>query len=243
LLLNSDTIVLDNAIAETVAFAESHPETAVVGCKVLNPDGSLQRSCFLYPSALNMFLLATYLSKVFPRNKFFGREEMTWWDFDEVSEVEAVCGCFSMIRKEAIDDVGVMDPAYFVYGDDPDWCIRFRKAGWRVMFTPIARIIHFGGQNTKQMKRVFKLQLFGAKLIFIRFHKSRLSFPFACIATSLFGLIRIPYWLLRGFASLKSTEVRREAFEEAGTCFLLWYRSLFNWRRLLMNAKSVGMSL
>ncbi|MCK5175854.1 MAG: glycosyltransferase family 2 protein, partial [Planctomycetes bacterium] len=124
LLLNSDTIVLDNAIAKTVKFADAHPEAAVVGCKVLNPDRSLQRNCFMYPSLLNMFLSATYLYKLFPKSRFFGRERMGWWDFGDTREVQTVCGCFSLVRKEAIDQVGLMDPTYFVYGDDPDWCYR-----------------------------------------------------------------------------------------------------------------------
>jgi len=82
LLLNSDTVVLDGAIAKTVAFADVHPEAAVVGCRVLNPDRSLQRTCFMYPSVLNLLLAATYLNKLFPRSRFFGRERMTWWDRD-----------------------------------------------------------------------------------------------------------------------------------------------------------------
>jgi len=128
-VLNSDTIVLENAIAKTVRFADSHPDAAVVGCRVLNRDGTLQRSCFMHPSLANGFLSATYLYKMFPRNRFFGRQHMTWWDFDSAREVEAVCGCFSLVRMSAIAKVGVMDETYFVYGDDNDWCFRFRKAG------------------------------------------------------------------------------------------------------------------
>ena len=72
LLLNSDTIILDNAIAETVKFADENPEAAAVGCKVLNPDGTLQRNCFMYYSHLNMLLLLLGFSKIFAKNKFFG---------------------------------------------------------------------------------------------------------------------------------------------------------------------------
>jgi len=105
LLLNSDTVVLDNAIEKTIVFADANADAAVFGCRVLNPDRSLQRTCFLYPSVLNMFLSATYLYKIFPRSKYFGRERMTWWDFDSVREVETVCGCFSLVRKEAVEQV------------------------------------------------------------------------------------------------------------------------------------------
>lgn len=232
LLLNSDTIVLDNAIAKTVRFADNHADAAVVGCRVLNPDRSLQRACFMYPSVLNMFLSATYLYKIFPRNKFFGRERMTWWDFDEVREVETVCGCYSLVRKGAIDEVGVMDPTYFVYGDDPDWCYRFKKTGWKVLFTPEPKIIHLGGQTTKQKTRQFRWQLHGSILIFMRLHRSKVSFRIACFLTSMFFLLRVPYWLCAGLAS---KENRKSAVYTAMTYLIGFWHCLTGWKRLLMN--------
>lgn len=232
LLLNSDTIVLGNAVAKTVAVADQHKDAAVVGCKVLNSDKSLQRACFMYPSILNMFLSATYLYKIFPRSRFFGRERMTWWDFNDVREVETVCGCYSLVRKEAIDEVGVMDPTYFVYGDDPDWCYRFKKYGWRIMFTPGAEIVHLGGQTTKQMSREFKWQLYGSILIFMRLHRSKVSFRIACFLTSMFFLLRVPYWLLAG---LIWKENRRSAFHRAATYLIAFWFCLTDWKKLLMN--------
>lgn len=233
LLLNSDTIVLDNAIAKTVRFADEHTDAAVIGCRVLNRDGSLQRSCFMYPSALNFFLSSTYLYKIFPRSRFFGRERMTWWDFDDVREVETVCGCYSLVRRKAIDQVGVMDPTYFVYGDDPDWCYRFKKAGWKILFTPEPRIIHFGGQTTKQMARQFKLQLFGSKLIFIRLHRNSFQFLIARIFVSLFCFFRMFYWFFSSF--LVNTEKRRESRIVSKTCMIGSYYALFRWKEMLMN--------
>jgi len=237
LLLNSDTLVLDNAIAKTVVFADAHPEAAVVGCRVLNPDRTLQRTCFMYPSLLNMFLSATYLYKLFPRSKFFGRERMTWWAFDDVREVETVCGCFSLVRRKAIDQVGMMDPTYFVYGDDPDWCYRFRKAGWRVLFTPDAQIIHYGGQNTRQMARTFRWQLEGSTLIFMRLHRQRWMFPIARLLTALFFLIRVPYWSIVG--ALRKDR-RGKSFETARTYLLGGLYCIVDWKRLLMNKDVVG---
>jgi GT2 family glycosyltransferase len=235
LLLNSDTVVLDNAIEKTVKFADAHSDAAVVGCRVLNPDRTLQRTCFMYPSALNMFLAATYLYKIFPRSRFFGQERMTWWDFDSVREVETVCGCYSLVRKKAIDKVGLMDERYFVYGDDPDWCYRFSKAGWKVMFTPDAEIIHYGGRNTRQMARKFRLQLLGSRLIFMRLHRNRWTFLLARLSTSLFFFFRLPYWLILGIGRGKN---RKEAMETVGTCFLGGMYCLFDWKRLLMNRDS-----
>lgn len=232
LLLNSDTILLNNAIAKTVEFADNNPEAAVVGCRVLNPDQTLQRTCFMYPSVLNMFLAATYLYKVFPKSRFFGRERMTWCDFDEPMEVETVCGCYSLVRREAIDQVGLMDEQYFVYGDDPDWCYRFKKAGWKVMFTPDGRIIHYGGQTTGQMRREFKLQLYGSELIFMKLHRSRLSFFIARFLTALFLFVRVPYWLVTGMLGKKRG---RQSIATAKTYLIGALYCIVGWKNLLMN--------
>lgn len=236
LLLNSDTIVLDNAIAKTVKFADAHPEAAVVGCKVLNPDRSLQRNCFMYPSLLNMFLSATYLYKLFPKSRFFGRERMGWWDFGDTREVQTVCGCFSLVRKEAIDQVGLMDPTYFVYGDDPDWCYRFKKSGWSVLFMPDAEIIHYGGQTTRKSSRDFNLQLCGSILIFIKKHRGSFQSYLARLLQAIFFLLRAPYWLIRGL--MKSNE-RKQAFYRAGTYLLGAFYCLSTWENLLMNKEEV----
>jgi len=236
LLLNSDTVVLDNAIGKTVRFADRHPKAAVVGCKVLNPDRTLQRTCFMYPSILNMFLAATYLYKIFPQSRFFGRERMTWWDFDDVREVETICGCFSLVRKEAIEQVGLMNERYFVYGDDPDWCYRFKKNGWKILFTPKAEIIHYGGQTTKQMMREFKLQLFGSKLIFVKLHRSKLEFPVASSLTAMFFLLRVPYWI--AMAALHKHK-RKTSIQNAKTYLLGSFYCLTDWKNLLMNREAV----
>jgi hypothetical protein len=183
-----------------------------------------------------MFLSATYLYKVFPRSRFFGRERMTWWDFNEEREVETVCGCYSLVRKDAIDQVGMMDPTYFVYGDDPDWCYRFKKAGWKMLFTPDAQIIHIGGQTTKQMARAFRLQLYGSQLIFMKKFSTRFKFSAACILTGLFFLLRAPFWF---FAGVLTSEMRSEYIRAAKTCLLGSYYCIFNWKNLLMNRQEI----
>jgi len=147
LLLNSDTLILDNAIEKSISFADAHPETAIVGCRVLNPDRTLQPTCGMFPSLLNQLLFCTYLYKLFPKSKFFGRAKMSWWDRDDVREVEVVSGCFMLIRRKAIKETGMFDEQFFMYSEENDLCYRMRKAGWRNMFTPQAQIIHLGGSS------------------------------------------------------------------------------------------------
>lgn len=236
LLLNTDTIVLDGAIDRLVAFADRHPRGAVFGGRVLNPNGSVQRSCFMYPSTLNSLLSATYLYKVFPRSPFFGREFMTWWGYDDAREVETVSGCFALVRRKAIDAVGMMDPIFSFYGDDIDWCFRFRAAGWKVLFTPDGCVVHYGGRSTRVRKRAFLLQLHGSVLIFARLHRRRVAFPAMRLLTSLFFAMRLPYWAVKALLTERDrTESRATAVTYAmGATF-----ALFSWKRLLMNRAEV----
>ncbi len=239
LLLNSDTVILDNAIAKMVQFADVHPESAVIGCKVFTSNNTLQRTCFMYPSCLNMLLSATYLYKVFPKSKFFGRERMTGWDYRNTREVEAICGVCSLVRQDAIKQVGLMNELYFVYGDDPDWCYRFKNNGWKIFFSPEAQIIHYGDE-TRRRPREFELQLHGSKLIFMKLHRSRLTFPFARLLMALFFLLRIPYWL--AMIILHKNE-RKRSIETAGTYLIGGFYCLTNWKRLLMNKDVVSHEL
>lgn len=208
LLLNSDTIILDNAVSKTVAFADANPDAAVVGCRVLNPDKTLQPTCFMFPSILNMILSSSYLYKLFPRSTFFGRERMTWWDRNDTREVDVVTGCYMLVRKKAIDQVGVMDERFFIYGEETDWCYRFKQAGWKVMFAPVGKIIHLGGQSTLQERSDMIVQLRLSILKFLRKHHSRLAYGIACFLTVLFFTVRLPFWT---FVSLFARKKRKKS--------------------------------
>ena len=199
LLLNSDTVVLDNAIAKTVRFADKNPQAAVTGCKVLNPDRTLQRTCFMFPSVLNMLLSSTYLYKLFPKNGFFGREQMTWWDRNDVRPVDVVTGCIMLVRQEAIEQVGMMDEQFFMYCEETDWCYRFWKKDWKVMFAPVGEIIHFGGQSTAQKPVAMIVQLRLSILKFMKKHYSRPAYLIARLLVALFFAVRLPAWLVKAF--------------------------------------------
>jgi GT2 family glycosyltransferase len=238
LLLNSDTIVLQNAIAKTIAFADEHPQAAAVACRVLNPDRTLQDNCFRAYSALNMLLTATFLSSLFPRSPFFNRKIYAGWNYDSVREVDVVVGCFSLVRMKAIKQVGMMDEDYFVYGDDADWCIRFRRAGWKVLFAPVAEIVHYGGQTTRKAgANRFALQLHGSILMYVRKHYGLLSFLFCCVLTSFYLFLRAPYWLSR---ALVNRPEREKALGSAKTYLAGAYYCLADWRSLLMNREALA---
>jgi len=229
LLLNSDTVVLDQAIAKTVAFADAHPDAAVVGCRVLNADRTLQRTCSMYPSLPNLVLSSTYLYKAFPRSRLLGREHMTWWDHDGTREVEVVSGCFMLIRREAIEQGGTMDEGFFMYAEETDWCYRFRQAGWKVLYAPVGQIIHLGGKSSEQVKSEMTLQLRSGILRFFRKHRSFPYYAMACLFTSLWYGLRVPYWFLR---ALVLPQERNQGFAVAAIYARGCARSLGGWARL-----------
>jgi GT2 family glycosyltransferase len=150
LLLNSDTRVLDRAIARSVEFADAHPEAGVVGCRTLLTNGTVQANCYQFPSLLNLALSLSRLPMLFPRNRFFGRARMTWWAYDTVMPVDVVAGCYMLVRREALDQVGPMAEEYFMYSEDTDWCWRFHRAGWKILYTPEPTIIHYWQSSSSQ---------------------------------------------------------------------------------------------
>ena len=207
LLLNSDTIILEGAVAKAVAFADKHPEAGVVGCRVLNPDRTLQLTCFRFPSILNDILASLYLNKLFPGNKFFGRYRMSWWQRNNVQEVDVVTGCFMLVRKKAIEQVGVMDERYFIYSEEADWCYRFKQAGWKRLFTPSAEIIHLHGASSSKQRPEMALQLRGSNLQYFEKHHGYISYVIVCFLIALFFLLRIPYWLVKSIISHNGRKV------------------------------------
>ncbi|MBA7636301.1 N-acetylglucosaminyl-diphospho-decaprenol L-rhamnosyltransferase [subsurface metagenome] len=181
LVLNSDTIVCDNAIEKTVQYADKHAEAAVVGCQVWENSDTIQMTCFRFPSVLNLFLHTFALNKIFKNNHFFGREWMLWWPRDSEREVEVVSGSFMLVRRNAIDDVGLMDESYFLYYEETDWCYRFAKGGWKILFWPRAKIIHVdGGSHSTNKNAVgMSVQVQKSLLIFFKKHYGMTHYLFA----------------------------------------------------------------
>lgn len=170
LLLNPDTLILDGAIGKTVDYADAHPKAGIVGCQVLERVGKTQRTCFAFPSPLNEFLTFSQLAKLAPRSRFLGRSQLGWWDRDTELEVDVVSGMYLLARREAIREIGLLDEAYFVYGEEADWCYRFAKAGWSRVFMPGARIVHVdgGSKSTEQVSVKMYVQLQKSIAIFHR---------------------------------------------------------------------------
>ena len=150
LLLNSDAWALDDAVERLVAFAEEHPEAAVVGPRLLNPDGSLQRSVRGFPTVWRLATEYLFLRKLAPRSRALNAFYGSGFDHEEVREAEFLMGSVLLVRREAADTVGLFDEDFFMFSEETDWLYRFRQAGWKVLFTPDAEFVHVGGATTRQ---------------------------------------------------------------------------------------------
>ena len=171
LLLNSDTIVRPDTLRCLVEFLDAHPHAGAIGCKILNPDGTLQLSCRRGPpTPMAAFCKMSGLSRLFPNSPRIARYNLTYLDPEKTHEVDALSGSCMMVRKEAIDQVGLLDEAYFFYGEDLDWCFRMRKAGWKIFYVPKTEIIHFKGESSRAEQMRFRYRFYEAMTIFVRKH-------------------------------------------------------------------------
>jgi len=166
LLLNSDAFLAENVLADTIRYMDNNKEVGVLGCKLTNPDGSMQPSARMLPGPINKILHITGLAARFPSSKFFGRVDFSWWDHSTPRSVGWVVGAFFLIRQSTIDDIGILDDHYFLYFEEIDYCLTARRAGWDVVFYPYAQVVHLGGQSAA--KTPAKISSKGKQMISIR---------------------------------------------------------------------------
>jgi N-acetylglucosaminyl-diphospho-decaprenol L-rhamnosyltransferase len=165
LLLNSDAWLHEGALDALVEFADAHPDAAVVGPRLRNPDGTLQRSVRGFPTLWRLATEYFFLRKLGPRfNAFYAGG----FDHDSVCEADWVMGAVLLVRREAIEQVGPADDGFFLFSEETDWCYRFRLAGWKVFFFPGAEGTHVYGAS--HQGRLFVEQVKG-HLRFLRKHR------------------------------------------------------------------------
>ena len=168
LLLNADAWLHGGALERLCDFADTRPRGAVVGPRLVNPDGTLQPSVRGYPTPWRLATEYFFLRKLAPGssalNSFYGRG----FDHDEVRQVEVVMGACMLLRREAIAEVGECDEDYFLFSEETDWCYRFREAGWEVVFFPGAECVHVRGAS--HSGRLYRENLRG-HLLFLWKHR------------------------------------------------------------------------
>lgn len=151
LLLNPDAVVEPGCVDALVEALDEHPGAGVVGGRTLRPDGTLDpSSCWGAPTPWSWFCFATGLSAVLKRHPVFDPESLGRWQRDTEREVDIVTGCLLMTTRETWDALGGLDTAYFMYGEDADFCLRAAARGWRPRITPRARAVHAVGASSSR---------------------------------------------------------------------------------------------
>jgi GT2 family glycosyltransferase len=146
-LLNSDAWVVGDGLNELVGFADAHPEAAVVGPRLSNVDGTLQRSVRGEPTLWRLATEYLFIRKLAPRSPRLNPLYAGGFDHDEVAEADWLFGPALLVRREAVDAVGLFDEDFFMFSEEVDWMTRFRRAGWKVLFFPGAEVVHVGGAS------------------------------------------------------------------------------------------------
>jgi hypothetical protein len=159
LILNADAWLLGDATERLMAFADANPDAAYVGPRLLNPDGSLQRSVRGFPTVWRLATEYLFLRKLAPRSRVLNAYYAGGFEHDRTRDAEYLMGACMLVRRSAVDEVGPLDERFFLFSEETDWCYRFRGAGWRVVFYPGAEAVHVGGAG--HGGRMFREQVRG----------------------------------------------------------------------------------
>ena len=171
MLLNPDTVVPPEALERLVDFMEAHPEAGVLGPKLVKGDGTLDLACRRsFPTPRIAFYHAFGLDKLFPNSPEFAQYNLTYLDEDELSEVDCVVGAAMLVRGQALEQAGLLDESFFMYGEDLDWAFRIRQRGWKVFYNPAVVIVHYKGQSSRQRSVRSILAFYDAMVTFHRKH-------------------------------------------------------------------------
>jgi|HubBroStandDraft_1064217.scaffolds.fasta_scaffold00277_20 GT2 family glycosyltransferase len=169
-LVNSDVKFLDDCISPMVRYLSEHSTVGMLGPKMLAADGEVRRSTMRFPTVWNNFCRAIGLDSLFKGSRAFGGLLMSDFDHQTTAPVEVLNGWFLAIRRSAVERVGLLDPQFFMYGEDVDWCYRFRQAGEKVVFFAEAGAIHYGGASSSNAPLRFYLELYRATWQYWRKH-------------------------------------------------------------------------
>ncbi|WP_405305318.1 glycosyltransferase family 2 protein [Methanobrevibacter sp.] len=172
LLLNSDTIVLENTLEDIYDYMEIHTDVGAAGCRVLLENGELDKACKrTFPNVKNSFLRLFHI----PTNSKEDNYNLDDLPDDEVYEIDCLTGAFMFIRKKALDEVGFLDDTFFMYGEDIDLCFRIKHSGWKIVYYGKSKITHFKGASSKKQKSKLIYEFYHAMYIYYNKHHAKES--------------------------------------------------------------------
>jgi GT2 family glycosyltransferase len=215
-LVNSDVKVLPGCFKALIGYMDKNQSIGIMGPKILWPDMSLQDSCRRLPTLWNNLCEILYLNKIFPKSELFGGEHMIFFPHDRIIKVDGLVGCFLVIRRSALDDVGLFDERFFIYSEEIDLCKRFRESGREIVFYPDAQAIHYGRASSSQDPSRFSFEQHRSRLQYWQKHSggvSRITFVFLMIIRH---AVKICYDIIRYlFEPSKRTEIGSQLAKDA----------------------------
>ena len=202
LLLNNDTLVNGPSLDMLVEFLDAHPEAGAVAGKLLNPDGSFQSGFAPFSTLLEEFLIATHIGELlWPGYPSHG-------DSNEIKTTGWLSSACLLLRRSALDQVGLLDESYFIYGDEADLQYRLNKTGWKVYFLPLSTIIHFGGRSMDRWKR--RKMVYRGKMLF---YKKNYGFLSTLALRALFFMMsffKLLVWCVGFFVPSRNDQAKKE---------------------------------
>lgn len=171
-IVNTDIIILDKAIEKLVEYFDSDENVGAAGPLTVNEFGNIKENFRYFPRFWNQFVETFFLDKIFGRFEFFHGRNVPKKYYEQTRKVENLSGCFFMIRREALEEVGLLDERFFIYGEDIDWSKRIWKTGWEIHFYPEARVIHLGGKSSIASPVRFQLEMEKSYFQYIKKHSS-----------------------------------------------------------------------
>jgi len=223
LLLNTDAFVAPDTLMKTVTFMNAHEEFGILGVRLVGRDGVLQPCCRYFPTPWNLFVNRTGLHRMFPRTRMV--DDMGW-DHASVRECDWVIGCYYLIRRAVIDQVGLFDPRYFLYSEEVDHCHSSKSAGWKVVYFPDTTVVHIGGESAKSDSplsasgQISSLQI-ESELLYFRKHHGISGAMTALALSSIADVVIAVKNAVRG---------RWERVNEANKHLSLYWASVFSTR-------------
>lgn len=174
LLLNPDTVVEEDTFEKVISFMDKHPDAGGLGVKMVDGKGHfLPESKRGLPTPAAAFYKIFGISKLFPKSKQFGSYHLGYLDENKTHEIEILSGAFMLMRKTALNKVGLLDETFFMYGEDIDLSYRIIKGGWKNYYFPKTKIIHYKGESTKKSSVNYVFVFYNAMIIFAEKHFSK----------------------------------------------------------------------
>lgn len=178
MLLNPDTLVKDGAIDKMLDYAEANQDKklGILTCKLLNGDGSLQRSVNRFYSFWRSFIENRFFASLFGKMGIQSKFFMSYWEHDSLKEIDWAFGAVMLFHRDLMEEIGILDDRFYIYAEEVDYYMRAKKAGYTSLFLPDIEIVHFGSSSARQRRSAMFIQNYKSFYLFLRKHYGRFSY-------------------------------------------------------------------